>query len=140
MTHSTSRSASDAFALRFRDVIYWIVTLLAATAFVVPGVLNIVHAPHMVQDMAHLGYPPYFPTILGVWKVLGALAIVLPGRPRLKEWAYAGMVFDLTGAAISRAVIGDGALMILVPLMITAVVGTSWALRPAPRRLAAVYA
>jgi hypothetical protein len=140
MSHSTSRSVFDAFAHRSRDVIYWIATLLAALAFVVPGVLNLVRAPHMVQDMAHLGYPPYFPTILGAWKVLGALAIVLPGRPRLKEWAYAGMVFDLTGAAISRAVIGDGALMILVPLVIAAIVGTSWALRPAPRRLAAVYA
>jgi hypothetical protein len=140
MTYSTSPSVSVAVAHPFRDVIYWIATLLAATAFVVPGILNLVHAPHMVQDMAHLGYPSYFPTILGAWKVLGALAIVLPGRPRLKEWAYAGMVFDLTGAAISRAVIGDGALMVLVPLVIAAIVGTSWALRPAPRRLSAVYA
>ncbi len=140
MPHSTSGSVSAAVAHPLHDVIYWIATLLAAVAFVVPGVLNLVHAPHMVQDMAHLGYPAYFPTILGAWKVLGALAIVLPGRPRLKEWAYAGMMFDLTGAAVSRAAIGDGALMILVPLVIAAIVGTSWALRPAPRRLAAAYA
>lgn len=121
-------------------MIYWIATLLAAVAFVVPGVLNLVHAPHIVQDMAHLGYPSYFPTILGAWKVLGALAILLPGRPRLKEWAYAGMVFDLTGAAVSRAVIGDGTLMIVVPLAIAVVVGMSWALRPPARRLGSVHA
>ncbi len=124
----------------FRDVIYWTTTVLAATAFVVPGLLNLLHAPHMVQDMAHLGYPTYFPTILGVWKVLGAFAIVVPGVPRLKEWAYAGMVFDLTGAALSRTVIGDGALMIVIPLVITALVGTSWALRPALRRLDGAHA
>ncbi len=125
---------------RSRAVIYWIATLVAAAAFVVPGALNLLRAPHMVRDMAHLGYPPYFPTILGAWKVLGALAIVLPGRPRLKEWAYAGMVFDLTGAALSRAVIGDGAFKIVVPLVIAAVVGTSWALRPPARRLAPLQA
>jgi hypothetical protein len=117
-------------------MLYWIATGLAAIAFIVPGVLNLVQAPHIVRDMAHLGYPPYFPTILGTWKVLGALAIVLPGHPRLKEWAYAGMVFDLTGASLSRAIVGDGTVMIVVPLVIAVVVGTSWALRPAERRLA----
>ena len=125
---------------RSRAAIYWIATLVSAAAFVVPGVLNLVRAPHIVRDMAHLGYPPYFPTILGTWKVLGALAIVLPGRPRLKEWAYAGMVFDLTGAAISRTVMGDDALMVVVPLVIAVAVGLSWALRPPGRRLAPVQA
>jgi uncharacterized membrane protein YphA (DoxX/SURF4 family) len=95
MTRSMSPSIPDDSGRRSRDVIYWIATLFAAVAFVVPGVLNLVQAPHMVGDMAHLGYPPYFPTILGTWKILGALAIVLPQRPRLKEWAYACMVFDL---------------------------------------------
>jgi hypothetical protein len=123
-----------------RATLYWIATLVAAAAFVVPGTLNLVRAPHIVRDMAHLGYPPYFPIMLGTWKVLGALAIVLPGRPRLKEWAYAGMVFDLTGAAVSRAVIGDGTLMIVVPLAIAVVVGMSWALRPPARRLGSVHA
>jgi hypothetical protein len=116
-------------------LLYWVATALGALAFAVPGVLNLVRAPHIAHDMAELGYPPYFMTILGTWKVLGAMAILLPRSPRLKEWAYAGMIFDLTGAAASRAAMGHGAAMILVPLLIAAVVGLSWALRPASRRL-----
>lgn len=117
---------------------YWIATTVAAIAFAVPGALNLIHAPHIVRDMIHLGYPSYFPTILGTWKLLGAVAILLPRQPRLKEWAYAGMIFDLTGAAASRAVTGDPTTTVLVPLVITAVVGMSWALRPPDRRLAPV--
>jgi hypothetical protein len=116
-------------------VSYWITTGLAAAAFLVPGTANLVHAPHIVQDMAHLGYPGYFPTILGTWKVLGALAIVIPGYPRLKEWAYAGMLFDVTGAALSRLLMGDGATTIIIPLLIAAVVIASWTLRPPGRML-----
>jgi uncharacterized membrane protein YphA (DoxX/SURF4 family) len=72
--------------------------------------------------MAHLGYPAYFLTILGTWKILGALAIVAPRLPRLKEWAYAGMVFDATSAAISRAVMGDGAVKVIAPLVVAVLV------------------
>jgi hypothetical protein len=117
---------------------YWVATLLAAAAFLVPGIANLLHSPHIVRDMTHLGYPVYFPMILGSWKVLGALVIVLPGYPRLKEWAYAGMVFDLTCAALSRSIAGDGFALVLVPLLITGVVLASWALRPPGRMLPAV--
>jgi uncharacterized membrane protein YphA (DoxX/SURF4 family) len=118
-----------------RQVFYWVTTVVAALAFDVPGVLNLIRSPHVAQDMAHLGYPPYFLSILGTWKVLAAIAIVAPRFPRLKEWAYAGMIFDLTGAALSRAAIGDGAPMVAVPLMIAGVVLASWSLRPPSRRL-----
>jgi hypothetical protein len=116
-------------------VLYWAATLLTALAFSVPGLGNLIRAPHIAQDMAHLGYPAYFPAILGTWKVLGAIAVVAPRLPRLKEWAYAGMIFDLTGAAASRAAAGDGAAMVVVPLMIAGVVLASWSLRPPARRL-----
>lgn len=125
----------DEGGVRTRLIFYWITTALAAMAFVVPGVGNLARAPHIAQDMAHLGYPPYFLTVLGTWKVLGAVVIVAPRFPRLKEWAYAGMIFDLTGAASSRAVMGDGAAMVIVPLVIALIVLTSWALRPAGRTL-----
>lgn len=85
--------------------------------------------------MAHLGYPLYFLTLLGVWKVLGAVAILVPGYPRLKEWAYAGMIFDISSAAVSRAVIGDGALKAMAPLAVGCLVVASWALRPDRRVL-----
>jgi hypothetical protein len=85
--------------------------------------------------MAHLGYPLYFLTFLGVWKVLGAVAIVVPGFPRLKEWAYAGMIFDLSGAVVSRAVMGDGAANVIPPFVVGCLVVASWALRPDDRVL-----
>src|SRR5438105_12827555 len=95
-----------------RPVLYWLTTALTGVAFAVPGALNLLHAPHIAADMAHLGYPPYFLTIFGTWKILGAIAVLLPRSPRLKEWAYAGMVFDLSGAAASRAATGDGLAMV----------------------------
>jgi hypothetical protein len=113
---------------------YWLVTGIVVVAFVIPGIGNLVHSTQIARDMAHLGYPNYFLNILGTWKVLGAIAIIAPGFGRLKEWAYAGMIFDLTGAAISRAVSGDGAVGIVPPLAIAALVITSWALRPRSRQ------
>src|SRR5688572_28383257 len=82
---------------------YWAATGLVALAFAFGGALDIARTPEMEAGLARLGYPAYFATILGVWKVLGAITIVVPRLPRLKEWAYAGMVFDLTGAAASHA-------------------------------------
>ncbi len=117
--------------------LYWTTTGVSAIAFLVPGVGNIIHASHIASDMAHLGYPSYFLSILGCWKVLGAITILAPGLPRLKEWAYAGMMFDLTGAAVSRAVVRDGAMMIAMPLLIGSVALASWWLRPSGRKLPA---
>jgi hypothetical protein len=85
--------------------------------------------------MAHLGYPPFFLTFLGVSKILAAITIVAPGFPRLKEWAYAGMMFDIIGAATSRAVMGDPAVTVVIPFVIAPLVIISWALRPRDRRL-----
>jgi uncharacterized membrane protein YphA (DoxX/SURF4 family) len=118
-----------------RAIAYWMTTALAMVAFAVPGVLNLVRAPHVAEEMAHLGYPPHMLTVLGAWKVLGSIAILAPRMPRIKEWAYAGMIFDLTGAAASRAYSGDALPMIVIPLVIAAVVAASWALRPYERRL-----
>jgi hypothetical protein len=115
--------------------LYWTTTALLALAFLVPGIGNIIRVSHIASDMAHLGYPPYFLSILGCWKVLGAMAILATGLPRLKEWAYAGMIFDLTGAAASRAAVGDGVVMIVVPLLIAAIALISWSLRPSGRKL-----
>jgi uncharacterized membrane protein YphA (DoxX/SURF4 family) len=85
--------------------------------------------------MTHLGYPAYFMTILGFWKVLGGAAILLPGFPLLKEWAYAGMIFDLAGASASHVASGDVAFHILTPLVLAVLVVASWALRSEGRKL-----
>jgi peroxiredoxin/uncharacterized membrane protein YphA (DoxX/SURF4 family) len=118
-----------------RAVAYWLTTAVAALVFLGSGIANLLGAPHVVDDLARMGYPPFFPTILGLWKVLGGLAILAPRMPRLKEWAYAGMVFDLTGAAASRAFAGDGAIATLIPLWIAMVVLVSSTLRPRSRHL-----
>lgn len=117
-------------SIQTRKIVYWLTTAVVASAFLITGVGNLIPVDHIAQDMAHLGYPTYFLTLLGSWKILGALAIVFPGVSRLKEWAYAGMIFDVSGAAFSRAASGDPAIMIFIPLAIAVLVMTSWALRP----------
>jgi len=77
--------------------------------------------------MAHLGHPVFFCVILGIWKVLGALVVRAPRLPRLKEWAYAGTVFDLTGAAASRFAIGDDAIKLAASILFTGLALASWA-------------
>lgn len=124
------------FGSRAQRIAYWVTTILTALLFAVPGVGDIIGLPHFVEESARLGYPSYFLPFLGVWKVLGAIAIVLPRTPRVKEWAYAGMMFDISGALTSRIVMGDPAPMIIVPCVLAALVVASWALRPQQRRLA----
>jgi len=122
---------------KLKSVAYWLTTIFGPASFVIGGVLHLTQTDQVVTTMTHLGYPVYFASILGIWKLLGAVAIVAPGFPRLKEWAYAGFFFDLTSAAVSRAAVGDGLADILAPLGFLALVLASWALRPASRRLAA---
>lgn len=119
-----------------RTIGYWVSTGLLAFAFAAGGVGDLSGAPQVLEGMTHLGYPAYFATILGVWKVLGAVALLAPRFPRLKEWAYAGIFFDLTGAAYSHAVSGDPAGKVITPLVLVAVAAASWALRPESRKLA----
>ncbi len=120
---------------RARTIAFWVTTIFGPASFVIGGYLHLTRDPQVMATLAHLGYPVYFATIMGVWKLLGAIAIVVPGMPRLKEWAYAGFFFDLTGAAATRAFVGDGAADILAPLVFLALVAASWALRPASRTL-----
>lgn len=120
-----------------KNIGYWASTGLVALAIGMGGVMDLMAPPELAAGMAHLGYPAYFLIILGLWKVAGAAAILVPRVPLLKEWAYAGIAFDLTGAAASHAFSGDGPGEVITPLVILALAATSWALRPASRRLAA---
>jgi uncharacterized membrane protein YphA (DoxX/SURF4 family) len=123
--------------MKIRNIGYWAATGLVALAFAAGGAADLARGPDMVAAMAQLGYPAYFLTILGTWKVLGAAALLVPRFPRVKEWAYAGMVFDLTGAAASHAAVGDPAGKVVTPLVLLALVAASWALRPESRVLGA---
>jgi len=99
------------------------------------GIAELAHRPETIEGMKQLGYPVYFVMILGFWKLLGSLALVMPGFPRVKEWAYAGIFFNMTGAAVSHLVCQDAAWHVAVTLGLAALAVASWALRPASRTL-----
>jgi hypothetical protein len=122
---------------RIKTLAFWTTTILGPSSFVIGGVLGLSQSEEMRVGMQHLGYPMYFAALLGTWKLLGAIAITAPGLPRLKEWAYAGFVFDLTAAAVSHLAVGDSASDVIAPLIFLALVLASWSLRPASRRLPA---
>jgi hypothetical protein len=120
---------------QLKSTAFWVTTIFGPTSFVIGGVIGLMGSPEAVAGLNHLGYPAYFGALLGAWKLAGAITITLPGLPRLKEWAYAGFVFDLTAAAISHAVLGDAAADVVAPLGFLALVLASWALRPQSRTL-----
>jgi uncharacterized membrane protein YphA (DoxX/SURF4 family) len=122
---------SNTTTTRTKKISYWATTGLSALALAGIGVADLLRAPPMLAGLAHLGYPAYFATILGAWKLAGVVAILAPGFPRLKEWAYAGFFFTLSGAAMSHAASGDPLGNILFPVVLLGIVATSWALRPA---------
>ncbi|WP_348270113.1 DoxX family protein [Edaphobacter paludis] len=126
-----------------KNIAYWITTALVAFFIGSGGVAQVARVQGTVDGFVHiLGYPLYFVTILGVWKVLGAIAILVPRFPRLKEWAYAGIFFDLTGAAASSAsvgVFGAYGFHILAPLIIAGLTVASWALRPQSRTIGVLF-
>lgn len=114
-----------------RKALYWLATGLAALIIVATGAANLMRAPQLLAGLAHLGYPLVLSSILGVWQLLGAAAILAPGLARLKEWAYAGFVFLLTGAAASHASAGDSIGHIMFPLVLLGLVVSSYVLKPA---------
>ena len=118
-----------------RNIAYWVTTGLTAFVFLSGGAADLAQPSVVMEGMTHLGYPVYFVTILGLWKVLGGIAVLIPRSPLLKEWAYAGMFFDLTGAAASHGAVRGPAAEIATPLILLGIVAASWALRPESRKL-----
>lgn len=118
-----------------RAIAYWAATLPVALIMGVSGVIDLARPPMAVDELARLGYPSYFLLVLGLWKTLSAPALLAPRLPLLKEWAYAGVLFDLTGASASHAAVGDPAFKVVFPLLLTGCLIASWWLRPADRRL-----
>jgi uncharacterized membrane protein YphA (DoxX/SURF4 family) len=129
------RASGRRGSFQARTVGYWTCTVLVALSFLSGGIVDLLRPQQALEGTVHLGYPPYFMIILGVWKVLGGVVILLPGFPLLKEWAYAGMIFDLTGASASHLAVGDDVWHILTPLVLALLVAASWALRPPDRKL-----
>lgn len=91
------------------NILYWVFTILAAILMTISSLPDIMKVPEAVTMVTtHLGYPPYFLQFIGVAKALGVIAILVPGFPRIKEWAYAGFFFDMIAAVYSTICVGDG--------------------------------
>ena len=126
--------------------IYWISTLWLASGMLATGTLQLIRAkaegalaPPGVYGITHLGYPVYFLTILGVWKILGVVAVLAPKFPLLKEWAYAGFFFAMTGAAFSHIAVGDPMKELVPSLLLLVLTMVSWYFRPAGRKIPALH-
>jgi hypothetical protein len=130
-----TKLANSADGSRKRIIAYWVTTVIIGAEFAVGGVMDLLRLPPFFALLKHLGYPGYFSVILGVWKALGAVAVLAPRLPRLKEWAYAGMFFNMTGAAASHLAVGDPPVTLVAPTIFTGLVVASWALRPLDRRI-----
>ena len=118
-----------------RAVAYWATTGFVVFNMLAGGLSELAQLKPNVECMQALGYPIYMKTILGTWKVLGSIALLAPRFPRLKEWAYAGIFFNMTGAAVSHLVVGDEAWHVWYTASLALVVLVSWALRPESRTL-----
>jgi hypothetical protein len=114
---------------------YWTTTGLLAFFLASGGAMQLARVPANVEGVVQLGYPVYVVTIVGFWKVLGAVALLWPRLPRAKEWAYAGAFFEFTGAAASHAFSGGAPGHVLLVSSLSLLVVASWALRPESRRL-----
>jgi uncharacterized membrane protein YphA (DoxX/SURF4 family) len=122
-------------AAGLRNGAFWLCTLVIAQELFAGAMWALLRVPFDKEQLAHLGYPPYLLSILGAWKVGGGAVILLPLLPRLKEWAYAGALFDFSGAVASHVFVGDGPKHWAYPATLVAMTLVSWWLRPEGRRL-----
>lgn len=119
-------------------IIYWIATLWLALGMLSTGIVQLIKMKEEADMMAHLGYPLYFLTLLGVWKILGVIALLVPKFPLLKEWTYAGFFFAMSGAVISHLAVGDGAKEFFGPVLLLILTIVSWYFRPADRKVISI--
>ncbi len=121
--------------LKTKTIAFWIITGLLSFGMVLGGTGQILRAKFNVDGIIHLGYPEYVLPILGTWKVLAVMVILVPKYPLAKEWAYAGLFFLLSGGVISHFASGDGVLGALPVFVFMCLTIASWYLRPSNRKL-----
>src|SRR5260370_2918032 len=126
-------------------IIYWISTIWLALGMLSTGTLQLFRAkaegalaPPGVYGITHLGYPVYFLRILGIWKILGVVAVLIPKSPLLKEWAYAVFFFAMSGAVFSHIAIGDPMKETFPALLLLILTVVSWYFRPENRKIISV--
>lgn len=116
-------------------IIYWIATIWLALGMLSTGIVQLIQMKEEAEMFNHLGYPIYLLTILGIWKILGTVVVLIPKFPLLKEWAYAGFFFVMTGAVFSHLAMGDGAKELFGPVLLIVLTVVSWYFRPEDRKL-----
>lgn len=119
-------------------IIYWIATIWLSLGMVSTGIVQLMHLKEEADMFTHLGYPAYLLSILGVWKILGVVAVLMPKFPLLKEWAYAGFFFAMSGAIFSHLASGDAANEYFGPSLLLMLTAVSWYFRPANRKTSSV--
>jgi uncharacterized membrane protein YphA (DoxX/SURF4 family) len=117
---------------------YWIITVLLSFCIFFGGLSQALQLKEVLQGFKPLGYPTYFISLIGIWKMLGVIAILIPRFPLLKEWAYAGIFFTMTGAVISHIASDDIKVQIISPIVLAIFTVLSWYLRPANRKIVSV--
>jgi uncharacterized membrane protein YphA (DoxX/SURF4 family) len=118
-----------------KKIAYWISTVWLALGMVSTGIVQVLNVKEEVDFIINMGYPAYFLTILGIWKILGAVAVLIPKFPLLKEWAYAGFFFAMSGAVFSHLALGNSVKEIFPPLLLLILTVVSWYFRPASRKI-----
>jgi hypothetical protein len=117
-----------------KKIAYWITTTLLCFCML-GGIGQLFQVKEVVDGFVKLGYPTYFISIIGFWKILAIIAILVPKLPLLKEWAYAGVFFVMTGATISHIAVNDSVFHIIMPLIIAGLAVASWYLRSSTRKI-----
>ena len=116
-------------------IIYWIATIWLALGMLSTGIVQLIQLKEETEMMNRLGYPSYLLSIIGVWKILGVVAVLLPKLPLLKEWAYAGFFFVMSGAILSHFAVGDSAKEFFGPVLLLVLTFVSWYFRPVNRKI-----
>lgn len=116
-------------------IIYWIATIWLALGMLSTGIVQLFNVKGEVEFVINMGYPVYFLTILGISKILGVVALLIPRFPLLKEWAYAGFFFTMSAAVYSHIASGNSLNEIFPPLLLLILTVISWYFRPADRKL-----
>ena len=116
-------------------IIYWVATIWLSLGMASTGLVQLLQVQEETELMQVLGYPAYFLIILGIWKLLGVVAVLVPKFPLVKEWAYAGFFFAMSGAIASHAAVGDGATEYFGPILLLALTVLSWYFRPTSRKV-----
>lgn len=119
-------------------IIYWVATLWLALGMTATGIVQLLQLKDETDRMSHLGYPIYLLTLLGIWKLLGVTAVLIPKFPLLKEWAYAGFFFAMSGAIVSHVAANDSAKDFFGPALLMILTIVSWYFRPVERKLATI--